>query len=93
MGIVVLLELVEPLDQVVLGVGGDPVDALSVRRVHAAPSDPDALGDVGPLTACAMDTAAMVTDPWSPRRPGQGWYSPRWKGYVCLTCDAAARAF
>ncbi|MGW6915040.1 hypothetical protein [Kitasatospora camelliae] len=40
-----------------------------------------------------MDTSSMVVDRWSPQRPGQGWYPPRWAGYVCLTCDAAARAF
>ncbi|MEV7930776.1 hypothetical protein [Kitasatospora sp. NPDC088264] len=46
----VLLELVEPLDARILGVGGDPVDVLSVRRVHAALSDPDAPGGPGPST-------------------------------------------
>ncbi|WP_256463568.1 hypothetical protein [Kitasatospora sp. RG8] len=40
-----------------------------------------------------MDTSSMVVDRWSPQRPGQGWHPPRWAGYVCLTCDAAARAF
>ncbi|WP_405006819.1 hypothetical protein OHV13_24500 [Kitasatospora purpeofusca] len=93
MGIVVLLELVEPLDSLVLGIGGDPVDAMSVRRVHAASSDPGASGGPGALTVCGMDTSAMVVDRWSPQRPGQGWHPPRWAGYVCLTCDAAARAF
>ena len=93
MGIVVLLELVEPLDALILGTGGDPVDALSVRRVHAAPSDPDASGGLGALTVCGMGTAAMVVDRWSPQRPGQGRYPPRWTGYLCLTCYAATRAF
>ncbi|GAA2974234.1 MULTISPECIES: hypothetical protein [unclassified Kitasatospora] len=93
MGIVVLLELVEPLDARILGVGGDPVDVLSVRRVHAALSDPDAPDGPGPSTACGMDTGAMVVERWSPERPGQGWHPPRWAGYVCLTCDAAVRAF
>ncbi|MFJ9952626.1 hypothetical protein [Kitasatospora sp. NPDC091207] len=93
MGIVVLLELVEPLDSLVLGIGGDQVDAMSVRRVHAASSEPGASGGPAALTACGMDTSAMVVDRWSPQRPGQSWYPPRWAGYVCLTCDAAARAF
>nr|BEK62872.1 hypothetical protein KPHV_00990 [Kitasatospora purpeofusca] len=84
MDIVVLLELVEPLDALVLGIG-DPVDAMSVRRVHAAPSDPDAPGDPGALTVCGTDTAAMVVDRWSPQRPGQGWYPPRWAGCLCPT--------
>ncbi len=47
MGIVVLLELVEPLDALILSISGDPVGALSVRRVHAAPSDPDTPGGPG----------------------------------------------
>lgn len=47
----------------------------------------------GALTVCGMDTSSMVVDRWSPQRPGQGWHPPRWAGYVCLTCDATARAF
>ncbi len=92
MGLVVLLELMEPLDARILRVGDDPVDALAVRWVHAAPSDPDVSGDPGPLTACGMDTAVMVVDRWQPDRPGQRWFPPRWTGHICLTCDAAARA-
>ncbi|MFI9332667.1 hypothetical protein ACIGZJ_34680 [Kitasatospora sp. NPDC052868] len=93
MGIVVPLELVEPLDTLALGIGDDQVDAMSVRRVHAAPSEPKATGGPGALTACGMDTSSMVVDRWSPQRPGQGRCPPRWAGYACPTCNAAARAF
>ncbi|MFJ2866935.1 hypothetical protein [Kitasatospora sp. NPDC087314] len=73
MGIVVLLELIEPLDARILGVGGDLVDALSVRRAHTTSSDPDAPGGPGALTLCEMDAAAMVVDRSTGRaRSGRG---------------------
>ncbi len=66
---------------------------ISPTPAGAVRSHPGAPGGPGALTACGPDTAAMVVDRWSPQRPGQGWYPPRWAGYLCPTCDAGARAF
>uniref|UniRef100_UPI002F9166EB hypothetical protein n=1 Tax=Kitasatospora indigofera TaxID=67307 RepID=UPI002F9166EB len=92
MGVVVLLELVEPLDARIWRAGGDPVDVLSVRRVHAARPATDAPGIAGPLTFCALDTTAMVVDRWPSDGFGRGWYPPRLVGHICPVCDVAARA-
>ncbi|WP_371503078.1 hypothetical protein OG871_37930 [Kitasatospora sp. NBC_00374] len=92
MAVIVLLELLEPLDARVISVGEEPVDELAVRLVHAAPSDPDVPGDPGPLTACGLDTTGMLTEHWRPAGPGAGWYPPRWEGHICEQCAAAVRS-
>ncbi len=92
MSIVVVLELDESLAAHAVGSGEQLDDVGGVRQVHAAPSDPDVLNDPGPTTLCGLDTTGMLTEPWSPDRPGSRWYPPRWAGHICLTCDAAVRA-
>ncbi|GAA2984237.1 hypothetical protein ACFVUY_42875 [Kitasatospora sp. NPDC058063] len=60
--------------------------------VHAAGSDPDVPGDPLPVTACGIETASMVVDPWRPSGPGSRWYPPRYAGHVCPRCERAVRS-
>ncbi|MFI6448296.1 hypothetical protein [Kitasatospora sp. NPDC050543] len=92
MGVIVVLELREPLDAQIIRVGEEPVDQLSVRLVHAAAADPDIPADPGPVTACGLDTASMIVEPWQPPGPGVRWYPPRWSGLICTACDGAMRS-
>ncbi len=92
MSIVVVLELDESLAVRVIGSGEQPADIGGVRQAHAAPSNPDIPSDPGPTTLCGLGTTGMLTEHWSPGRPGARWFPPRWSDRVCLTCDAAVRA-
>lgn len=92
MSVIVLLEPDEPLTIRIIGAGEQPDDQQAVRAVHAAPGDPDAPRDPGPLTACGLDTSGMLIEPWQPRGPGGRWFPPRWSRLVCPRCDAAVRS-
>ncbi|WP_441246455.1 hypothetical protein [Kitasatospora sp. McL0602] len=52
-----VLELIEPPAAHILLVDEEPVDALAVRWVHAAPSNPEVAVAPGPPTSSGLDTA------------------------------------
>ncbi|OKI99897.1 hypothetical protein AMK19_30720 [Kitasatospora sp. CB01950] len=59
---------------------------------RAAGSDPDVPGDPLPVTACGIDTAGMVVDPWRPSGPGSRRYPSRYAGHVRPRCERAVRS-
>ncbi|GAB2717520.1 hypothetical protein [Kitasatospora kifunensis] len=96
MAVIVVLELIEPTDARMIAASGEPAEPTAVRRVHAAPSDPDVPGDPGPTTVCGRETSVMLKEHWEPSGPGQRWWPPRWAGWIvngiCQTCEKGVRA-
>ncbi|MGW4897506.1 hypothetical protein ACWEQL_35440 [Kitasatospora sp. NPDC004240] len=88
-GVIVLVEL-EPSTEV-LDSGEVDVGA-RVRWVHAAPADPDAPEDPGPVTFCGIDTFDLERESYRPARPGEPWYPPSQRTRRCRECEAALRS-
>ncbi|MFG3054055.1 hypothetical protein ACGFZP_24295 [Kitasatospora sp. NPDC048239] len=88
-GVIVLVEL-EPSTEV-LDAGEVEVGA-RVRWVHAAPGDPDAGGDPGPVTFCGIDTDELEREEYRPAGPGEPWYPPSQRTRRCRACEAALRS-